>query len=124
MALLGVAVVPLLMALVQAVGFCRDDPALYFGYISLGTSSGWLTGYPHIDGDIAYTTQALGHLAAVDWLRGVVPWWNPYSGIGLPLAGEYQPAALFPPTLLMALPNGSIQSELKRMWLKSACSSA
>jgi hypothetical protein len=107
-ALLGVALLPVLMAVVQAAGFCRDNPALFFGYLATGVRFGWLVGYQHIDGDIAYTTQALGHLAAADWLHGVVPWWNPYSGIGLPLAAEYQPAALFPPTLLLALPDGSI----------------
>jgi hypothetical protein len=37
-----------------------------------------------------------------------LPWWNPYEGTGVPLAGELQSAALFPPTLLTVLSNGQI----------------
>ena len=47
-----------------------------------------LPGYPYIDPNAGYTTQALGHLAALDWLHGHVPWWNPFEGVGSPLAGE------------------------------------
>ncbi|WP_145729781.1 glycosyltransferase family protein [Nitrospirillum pindoramense] len=61
-----------------------------------------------LDPNIAYTSQALGHRAALDWLSGTIPWWNPYSGVGMPLAGDMQSAALFPPTLLLALPNGQL----------------
>ncbi|EGY01942.1 hypothetical protein AZA_56497 [Nitrospirillum viridazoti Y2] len=61
-----------------------------------------------LDPNIAYTSQALGHRSALDWLSGAIPWWNPYSGIGMPLAGDMQSAALFPPTLLLALPNGQL----------------
>ncbi|HVA09971.1 MAG TPA: hypothetical protein VNG12_24865, partial [Acidimicrobiales bacterium] len=46
------------------------------------TQSGWLPGLPYIDGNAGFTMQALGHLAAVDWLHGRVPWWNPYEGVG------------------------------------------
>ena len=60
-----------------------------------------------IDGNAGVTTEALGHLAADDWLHGIVPWWNPYSGVGMPLAAEMQPSALFLPfVLLLHLPNG------------------
>ena len=41
------------------------------------TPSGRLPGLPYIDGNAGFTMQALGHLAAVDWLHGHVPWWNP-----------------------------------------------
>ncbi len=68
---------------------------------------GVLPGDAFIDGNAGVTTQALGVLAARDWLHGIVPWWNPYSGIGLPLAGEMQPAAFFLPFLfLLLLPAG------------------
>ena len=46
--------------------------------------------------------QALGHLVATDWFSGHVPWWNPYEGLGVPLAGDMQSGAFFPPTLLFA----------------------
>ena len=70
--------------------------------------SGWLPGVPFIDPNAGYTTQALGHLAALDWLHGHVPWWNPYEGIGTPLAGEMQSGAFFPLTLVLALHQGML----------------
>jgi hypothetical protein len=44
----------------------------------------------------------------MDWLHGTVPWWNPFEGLGVPLAAEMQSAAFFPPTLLLALPQGQL----------------
>ena len=41
-------------------------------------------------------SQALGHRAALDWTHLRVPWWNPYEGTGMPLAGEMQSGALSP----------------------------
>lgn len=65
------------------------------------------------DPNVGWTNQALGHLAAEDWLHFTLPWWNPYSGIGLPLAGEMQPAAMFLPfVLLLALQNGMFWLEI------------
>lgn len=63
-------------------------------------------GRPAIDPNVGYITQSLGHLSAMDILHGHLPWWNFYEGIGQPLAGEMQSAALFPLTLLFALPSG------------------
>jgi hypothetical protein len=85
------------------------------------TESGTVTGIgPSIifaldfsDPNVGWTNQALGHLAAQDWLHLIIPWWNPYSGIGLPLAGEMQPAALFLPfVLLLSFQSGIIWLEL------------
>lgn len=69
---------------------------------------GLLPGLPGwIDGCAGVIVQAVGHLVASDWRQGVLPWWNPYSGVGMPLAGEYQPAAFFLPfVLLLGLPGG------------------
>ncbi|MDD2876284.1 MAG: hypothetical protein PHT60_03545 [Acidiphilium sp.] len=65
------------------------------------------------DPNVGWTNQALGHLAAQDWLHFTLPWWNPYSGIGLPLAGEMQPAAMFLPfVLLLTLQNGMFWLEI------------
>lgn len=59
-----------------------------------------------IDPNVAFITQPLGHLAAMDLLHGHWPWWNHFEGLGQPLAGEMQSAALLPLTLLLALPAG------------------
>ena len=61
---------------------------------------------PAIDPNVGFITQALGHLSATDLLHGHLPWWNYFEGLGQPLVGEMQSAALFPLTLLLALPSG------------------
>ena len=63
-------------------------------------------GRPMIDPNVGFISQPLGHLAAMDLLHGHLPWWNYFEGLGQPLAGEMQAAALFPLTLLFALPSG------------------
>ena len=60
-----------------------------------------LPGFPIIDPNAGFITLSLGHLVTTDWLHGHVPWWNPYEGLGSPLAGEMQAAAFFPPVLLL-----------------------
>ena len=75
-------------------------------------SPGVLPGVPYIDPNAGFTSQALGHLAAMDWLHGHVPWWNPYEGLGTPLAAEMQSGAFFPTTLLLALPGGTLFVQL------------
>lgn len=104
-----IALLPLLVALPQIVGLLDADPLLRHAYLALRISHGITDGgfehaTPYLDPNDGFTNQALGHLAALDWLHGIVPWWNPYSGVGLPLAGEFQPAAFFPLTLLHLLP--------------------
>jgi hypothetical protein len=59
-----------------------------------------------IDPNVGFVTQSLGHLAAMDILHFHFPWWNTFEGLGSPLAGEMQSAALFPLTLLFALSSG------------------
>ncbi|NDL62097.1 hypothetical protein [Acerihabitans arboris] len=102
----------LLLSLPQLVGVFHADPALYISMAAENVTLHGNMGIPYIDPNSGITTQALGYLAASDWLHGIVPWWNPYSGIGLPLAGEYQPAAFFPLTMLLLLPNGMVWHHL------------
>jgi hypothetical protein len=77
------------------------DPVQLFAYIQVGGFHHALTGYPTIDPNAGFITQAFGHLVSSDWLHGHVPWWNPYEGIGAPLTGEMQAAGFFPLTLLL-----------------------
>lgn len=106
--LILIAVLPLLVALPKLLGWLRADPMLYFGAMATGYVGGLLPGVPYLDPNDGLTTQALGYRAALDWLHGQVPWWNPYSGVGLPLAAEFQPAVFFPLTLLLLLPQGIV----------------
>ncbi len=62
---------------------------------------GLTRGFPVIDPNAGTTTQSLGRLSAEDWLHGQVPWWNPYAGVGLPLAAEMQSEAFFLPFVLL-----------------------
>jgi hypothetical protein len=65
------------------------------------THRGVTLGGPWLDPNTNFTVQALGGLSAHDWLHGVVPWWNPYTGVGLPLAAEMQTLSFFLPFVLL-----------------------
>jgi hypothetical protein len=69
--------------------------------------------WPFLDPNVGFTSEALGRLAAWDWLHRVVPWWNSYTGIGMPLAGELQPGAFFLPfSLLLGLSEGIVWQQI------------
>ncbi len=105
--LLLIALLPVIAALPALAGLYDANPLLYLGGVAQRFAHG-SPGIPYVDPNNGFTTQALGYRAAFDWLHGTVPWWNYFSGVGLPLAAEYQPAAFFPPTLLLLLPNGML----------------
>lgn len=99
---------PVLASLPQLLGILHADPMLRTSGLLMQFAGAPLAGVPVLDPNDGFTTQALGTLAARDWLHGIVPWWNPFSGVGLPLAAEYQPAVFFPLVLLQLLPNGMV----------------
>jgi hypothetical protein len=73
---------------------------------------GRLVGLPTIDPSTGFISQALGHRAMLQVIHLQAPWWNPYEGIGSPLAGEMESAALFAPTLLTLLANGQLYEHI------------
>lgn len=78
------------------------DPEMIFSHLSLTGSPGLLPGDAcFVDPAVGYITQPLGYLSAQDWLHGVVPWWNPYVGVGMPLAAEMQNESFFLPFVLL-----------------------
>jgi hypothetical protein len=102
-----IVVAPIILGnLLSLVGAVDSNPLLLQSGLGLGLRPGLLPGFPSIDPNNGFTLQALGHLAASDWLSGRVPWWNPFEGLGAPLAGEMQSAALFLPALLLGLSQG------------------
>jgi hypothetical protein len=114
------AVLPALVNAPALSGRFRYDPLYVLSGVTTGTwtTNGILPGMPWIDGNVGTTTQALGTLVAHDWLSGTLPWWNPYSGVGLPLAAEGQnPAFFLPFVLLLALPHGLLLLHLTLMAL-------
>jgi hypothetical protein len=96
----------LLGNLLALSGAVDTNPLLLHSGLGLGLRPGLLPGFPSIDPNNGFTLQALGHLAASDWLSGRVPWWNPFEGLGAPLAGEMQSAALFVPAILLYVAQG------------------
>jgi hypothetical protein len=88
---------------------------IFFGYESspiwwtagvASHSCAWSCGIPTVDPNVGFITQPLGRLAAMDLLHGHVPWWNYFEGMGQPLAGEMQSAALLPLVVLFVFPAG------------------
>lgn len=93
-------IVPVLVCWPVGLGF-SVDPLGLVGGLAVGGRPGVFPGTFTLDLNVGVTTQALGRLAAEQWLSGRVPWWNPYTGIGMPLAGEMQASALFLPFVLL-----------------------
>ncbi|MBN2701477.1 MAG: GtrA family protein [Methylohalobius sp. ZOD2] len=107
--LLWLLVYPFLLKAPLWTGWFISDPLVSYGGLATEVGGRILSGLPTIDPNIAFTSDALGQRAALDWLHGKVPWWNPYEGTGTPLAAEMQSAALFLPfVLLYALPHGQL----------------
>ena len=107
-----IVLLPFLAALPQLIGYLQADPLLYLSELAVGQASRIQPGTPYADPNHGYGTQALGRLALWMWSQGEVPWWNHYTGIGVPLAGEYVAAAFFPITLLQLLPYGMAWQQL------------
>jgi len=86
------------------------DPIWFFSGLTHGEHP---LRWPFLDPNVGFTSEALGRLAAWNWLHGIVPWWNTYTGIGMPLAGELQPGAFFLPfNLLLLLPEGILWQQI------------
>jgi hypothetical protein len=99
---LPLAALPLILQAPDLLGLLHADPSLVLSGLYSRIHTGLGGGTPgYLDPNSAWTAQSLGHLAAEQWLHGRVPWWNPYSGVGAPLAAEMQPAALFLPFILL-----------------------
>jgi hypothetical protein len=98
---------PFLSHLPQWALGLSTDPVWFFSYAVSGVRPGVLAGGPYLDPNMGFVTQALGTEAARDWIHGIIPWWDPYTGVGMPLAGGMQPGAFFLPfNLLLLLPGG------------------
>lgn len=107
-AVLVLVFVPALLAAFAVFGPFVTDATLVFGGMSYDVGQGPLLGTGTIDPNMGFTAYALGLRAAREVLSGALPLWNHYEGLGAPLLGEMQSAALFPPTLLLLLPHGQM----------------
>ena len=84
-----------------------DSEVIYGGAIAQAWGA-LVPGYSTIDPNIGTTSYTLGLLAVRQLSHLQLPTWNYYEGLGQPLLGGLIGAALFPPTLLLALPNGQV----------------
>ncbi len=120
-ALLAIAVAVLVANLPSLLGFFDPNPLDFRSGLTQAITHGLLTGRPTIDPSNGFTSQAIGHLAALDLLHLHLPWWNPYEATGMPLLGETQSAALFPPTLLTAFANGQLYEHVLLELIAGIC---
>jgi hypothetical protein len=97
--------VVLLANIAYVSGFANGDAISWTSGIAHSVC-GLVCGRSSTDINVGIITQPLGHLAANDILHGHLPWWNSFEGLGQPLAGEMQSAALFPLVVLLAMPGG------------------
>jgi heme exporter protein D len=109
-AALALFAVVLLANAPAVTGWLNSDPLLVLSHMAYAGRDGLLPGTPGwTDPNTGTTTEALGRLSAEMLLRGEMPWWNPYSGVGLPLAAVMQSISLFLPfVLLLTLPRGML----------------
>lgn len=122
-AVLLIMLLPLLLQLPVLSGRYDADPLLFVG--SIGDKAEFRAGYPWIDPNVGFQAQALGKASADQLLEGRLPWWNPYNGVGLPLAAEAQPASLFLPfVLLYHFRSGIIWTELLLQVIAGLCTYA
>ncbi len=94
------------------VGITDVNPLVTYAGLLKSRAPQLVPGVSTIDVNVGATSQALGHRAALDWLHGHVPWWNPFEGVGTPLAAGMQAAVFFPPTLLLAWSDGQLAFRL------------
>lgn len=87
-------------------GLRDPNPLLQHSGLAIMGEPRLIEGVDTIDPNNGFTSQALGNLAADKILDGDMPYWNHHEGVGAPLAGGMQSAALSPFTLLLKLPNG------------------
>ncbi len=77
------------------------DPELFASGLTINAHPPFPGEACSVDPSVGMFVGALGHLAAEDWLHGTIPWWNPLTGAGMPLAAEMQDEAFFLPFVLL-----------------------
>lgn len=91
------------------IGAFDPNPALTLSGLARPGAHMLIHGATSADPNAGFTSQANGHRAALNWIHGHIPWWNPWEAAGQPLAGALGSAAFFLPFVLFTLlPNGQV----------------
>ena len=98
--------------IIYVSGFRDPNPSLQLSGLAVEAQPRLIEGIDTLDPNNGFTSQSLGNLAADTILKGDMPYWNHYEGIGMPLAGEMQSAALSPFTLLLHFENGLLMAHM------------
>ena len=99
--MLVVIIIPLVEHAPEVLGWLSCNPVYSTSGLRDFPFGSLLGGICFIDGNAGVTVQSLGGLSAQQWLSGTLPWWNHFSGAGLPLASEMQSSSFFMPMLLL-----------------------
>ena len=110
--MIAIAAAVLLANLPYLLDFFDPNPLGPRSGLVASVISGRAGGQPTIDPSNGFYSQALSHRAVLDLFGLHLPWWNPFEGTGVPLAGELEAAPFFPPTWLVALSNGQIYEHI------------
>ncbi len=102
--LLGV--IPLFAVGIVVFGLVETETKYLYSQLAYDHEWGRTVGYPTIDPNVSITSYTLGVRATKELFSGNLPLWNHYEGLGTPLLGEMNSAALFPFTWLLVLPHG------------------
>jgi hypothetical protein len=73
------------------------SPSVFFGHFTYQATPA----SPLFDNAEGYLRQALDYLGAGLVTHGHSPWWNPYSGLGSPLAQDWSSAVFYPISLFV-----------------------
>jgi hypothetical protein len=102
------AAVAIAIAVFGIFGPFLMDAVYFYSGVAAVDRFGPVSGVPTIDPNAGTLSFPLGARAAFEVLAGKLPLWNFYEGLGTPLLGEMQSAALFPPTWLLSLKHGQL----------------
>jgi hypothetical protein len=97
---------PVALTLIVLRNPARYNP--FATYSGLRTPDVALRSLPTTTPGVYSQQYALGVRSASLLVHGHLPWWNPFEGLGAPLVGELQSAALFPLTPLLLVHDGAL----------------
>ena len=110
--MIAIAAAVLLANLPYLLGIFDPNPLGTNSGLASSVLRGPIGGSPTIDPSNGFYSQALGHRAVLDLFGLHIPWWNPYEGTGVPLAGELEAAPFFPASWFTAFSNGQIYERI------------